>query len=235
MNANILELVQYITWLATEREEVLSPIRLVKFLYLADLYNARRNKGRTLTGWPWKFVHYGPFCVEALKEIDETVNRGMIEAISYESRFDDEPHFLYKYESEQDPTMASTLPIYVIGPLQGAIKKWGGDTFALLDHVYFETEPMKNVHPGDTLDFTSAKEPEPHEEIQVKRLSRRKIKKGKELIERIKESQKECFVAEPEQIYDESYFEALNYVNDEGLELKVEGKAKIEDSVEELD
>jgi hypothetical protein len=32
------ELVQYITWLATERGEVLSPIRLVKFLDLADFY-----------------------------------------------------------------------------------------------------------------------------------------------------------------------------------------------------
>jgi len=232
---NILELVQYLTWLATEREEVLSPIRLVKFLYLADLYNARRNKGRTLTSWSWKFVHYGPFCMEALKEIDEAVNRGMIEAISYESRFDDELHFLYKYESEQEPAISSTLPIYVIGPLQGAIKKWAGDTFALLDHVYFETEPMKNVNPGDMLDFTNAKEPEPHEEIQVRRLSKKKIKKGKELIERIKENQKECFIAEPEQIYDEAYFEALNYLNGEGLELTVEGEARIEDSVEELD
>lgn len=32
IRANIPELVQYITWLASEREEMLSPIRLVKFL-----------------------------------------------------------------------------------------------------------------------------------------------------------------------------------------------------------
>lgn len=61
MSTNVLELIQYITWLATERGEVLSPIRLVKFLYLTDLYHARKNEGDTLTGWPWKFVHYGPF------------------------------------------------------------------------------------------------------------------------------------------------------------------------------
>lgn len=41
MKPDILDLIQFITSLATERGEVLSPIRLVKFLYLADLYHTR--------------------------------------------------------------------------------------------------------------------------------------------------------------------------------------------------
>ena len=82
---NATELVKYITWLATEREEMLSPIRVVKFLYLADLYHARRNQGKTLTGWKWKFVHYGPFCNEALKAIEAAVQARMIAAIPYET------------------------------------------------------------------------------------------------------------------------------------------------------
>jgi len=124
MNITIPEVVHYITWLATEREEVLSPIRLVKFLYLTDLYYARKNEGKTLTGWPWRFVHYGPFCKEALSAIEDTLDRQIITSISYESRFDDEPHFLYKCESDEEPAIATALPLYVIGPLQEAIREW---------------------------------------------------------------------------------------------------------------
>jgi len=176
---NISELFHYITWLASEREEMLSPIRLVKFLYLADLYHARRNQGKTLTGWRWRFVHYGPFCNVALQAIEEAVQAGMIAAIPYESSFDDEQHFLYKSESRAEPSIAMTLPFYVIGPLQGAVKKWAGDTFGLLDHVYFETEPMKDVRPGDLLDFSKAKEPEPFHEVHIRKLSKNKIYQGK--------------------------------------------------------
>jgi hypothetical protein len=235
MNVNISELVHYITWLATDRDEVLSPIRLVKFLYLTDLYYARRNGGRTLTRWPWRFVHYGPFCGEALSAIDDALDSGMIAAISYESKFDDEPHFLYKSQIEQEPTIASMLPYYVIGPLQAAIRKWAGDTFALLDHVYFETEPMKNVRPGDSLDFASAREPGPREEVRMKRLSKQKLTEGRELLERIRQSQEECFIPEAEQLHDEVYLKALEYLNGEALELPVEGQAEIEDEIEEMD
>jgi len=176
---NTTDLVKYITWLASEREEMLSPIRLVKFLYLADLYHARRNEGKTLTGWRWRFVHYGPFCNVALQAIETAVQAGIIAAIPYESSFDDEQHFLYKSQSETEPSIAMTLPFYVIGPLQGAVKKWAGDTFGLLDHVYFETEPMKNVKPGDVLDFSKVKEPEPFHEVHIRKLSKNKIYQGK--------------------------------------------------------
>ena len=233
MNIDITELVRYITWLATEREEVLSPIRLVKLLYLSDVYYARRNEGRTLTGWPWRFVHYGPFCGEALSAIKDSLEKGIIAAISYESRFDDEPHYLYKCEMDEEPFIASELPFYVIGPLQTAIRKWGGDTFVLLDHVYFETEPMKNVKPGDILDFSKAKEPLPFQKVQAKRLPKKKVAYGKELIAKLKGNQRECFIAEPEHLYDEAYINALEYLNGENLELSIEGQARIEDQIEE--
>lgn len=214
MNVNIPELVQYITWLATEQGEVLSPIRLVKFLYLADLYCARRNEGKTLTGWRWRFVHYGPFCSESLDAIGESVKRGLIVTISYESKFDGEDHLLYNYKSDEGPDIASKLPFYILGPLQAAIKKWAGDTFVLLDHVYFETEPMKNVGPGDTLDFSRAKEPEPFERIQMKKLSKNKIAEGRALIAKMRENQLQCIIAEPEQGYDAAYYEAFRYRRD---------------------
>jgi hypothetical protein len=131
------KLIQYITWYATEQGEILAPIRLVKFIYLADLFYARKFNGETLTKWPWRFVHYGPFCGEALQAIENAKNNGLIEAIPYESKFDDEDHFLYKCRLEKDHPLHEILPISVTAPLENAIKRWGGDTYQLLDYVYF--------------------------------------------------------------------------------------------------
>jgi hypothetical protein len=235
MNLNISELIQYITWLASEREEMLSPIRLVKFLYLADLYYARRNGGTTLTGWRWNFVHYGPFTNEALDAIQSAIQAGMIAAIPYQGSFDDEEHFLYKTESETEPCLAARLPFYVIGPLQGAIKKWASDTFGLLDHVYFETEPMKNVKPGDLLDFSKAREPETFRELHMRRLSKTKISQGKALIAKMRENQRECMIAEPAAIYDDVYNKAMEFLDGEDLDLQIDGEARIEGEVKETE
>ncbi|RJR32585.1 MAG: hypothetical protein C4576_29765 [Desulfobacteraceae bacterium] len=231
----IAELVQYITWLAKEREESLSPLRLVKFLYLADLYHARRNRGKTLTGWRWRFVHYGPFCTESLHSIEHAVQSGLIVAVPFESKFDDEPHFLYRTEQEKEPAIERALPFYVVGPLKGAVMKWAGDTYGLLDHVYFETEPMQNVNPGDVLDFSKAKEPEPFAPVKMRKLSRTQVSEGKALIAKMREGQKACMISEPEQIYDEIYSEALAFLDGENLDLKIEGKARIEDQVKEIE
>ncbi|MBW1676111.1 MAG: hypothetical protein JRJ79_05785 [Deltaproteobacteria bacterium] len=240
MKADILKLIRYITSLATEREEVLSPIRLVKFLYLADLYHARRNGGVTLTGWPWRFVHYGPFCRESLDAIKMAVAEGLIEAIPYVSQFDDEEHLLYRCSVDKQSGRMPDVPFYVTGPLQGAVRKWAVDTFALLDHVYFETEPMTDVHPGDLLDFSKASEPRPSKDISMKKLSKEKIARGKELVSKItaKQSrfQPESFwIGRERPIYDEAYFEAVNYLNESPLDFSIQGEARIEDSVTEFE
>ncbi len=66
MRVDPAKLIRFIVCQATEVGFSLSPIRVIKFLYLADLYHARENKGETLTGWPWEFVYFGPYCRESL-------------------------------------------------------------------------------------------------------------------------------------------------------------------------
>lgn len=56
MRVDPAKLIQFVVYQATEFGASLSSIRVVKFLYLADLFHARENKGETLTGWPWAFV-----------------------------------------------------------------------------------------------------------------------------------------------------------------------------------
>lgn len=213
------QLVQYITWYASEREEVLTPIRLVKFLYLADLFYARQFQGETLTKWPWRFVHYGPFCGEALAAIENARNLGMIQAFGFESKFDDEEHFIYKCHLEQDHPLHEELPITVTAPLDNMIKRFGDDTYQLLDYVYFETEPMQNVRYQDLLDFTKARKIEIITQIEMKQLSKEKIKKAKEAIKKLKENylkpMDKSNVIEPS--YDGIYLKALELMDEDDL------------------
>ena len=170
-----------------------------------------------------------------METIKTAVQAGMISTVPYASTFDDEQHFLYKAEAEKEPEVALRLPLYVSRPLQGVVRKWAGDTYGLLDHVYFETEPMKDVKPGDVLDFTKAKEPEPLRELHMRRLSKAKISQGKALIARMRESQSECMVGEPAAIYDDVYNKAIEFLDGEELDLQIEGKARIEDEVKEAE
>ncbi|MEA2040623.1 MAG: hypothetical protein U9N82_12495 [Thermodesulfobacteriota bacterium] len=171
-----------------------------------------------------------------MEAIKRAVDEGFIEAFPYESQFYDEEHYLYKHRADREPAIASSLPFYIAGPLQGAVRKWAGDTYALLDHVYFETEPMMSVQPGDLLDFSSAQEPEPIKHISMKKLSKQKIAKGKQLISKIRENQEKYIRLDRDRpIYDDAYFEALDYLNGDALDFPVQGEAKIEDSVTKFD
>jgi hypothetical protein len=174
--------------------------------------------------------------MESLQAIQKAVNQGFIDAIPYESQFDDEEHFLYRYKADMEPAIGARLPFYITGPLQEAIRKWAGDTYGLLDHVYFETEPMIRINPGDLLDFTNAQEAKRTEQIPMKKLSKQKLAEGKQLIAKMSRLLKErTKIDTGHPIYDETYFDALDYLDGERLDFPIKGKAKIEDSVSELD
>jgi len=113
MRVDAVKLIQFIVCQATEFGAPLSPIRVVKFLYLTDLYHARENKGETLTGWPWKFVYFGPYCSESITALNEAVNDGLIDAKSFESKYDEKDRFLYSCRLEKEPDVAKDLSLYV--------------------------------------------------------------------------------------------------------------------------
>jgi len=214
---------------ATEKEMKLSRVRLVKFIYLADLYWARENNGETLTGWQWKFVHYGPFCSESLAYIERAHHDGLIGKDSYESKFTDDDYFVY-WCKENRTDIERKLPIYLTSPLHEAISKWGDDTFGLLDYVYFETEPMLEAKKGDLLDFSKARKPEKPEPIEMIKLSPKQVAKGKEIIERLKTKYKKGLESQtraPKPIYDEVYRKGAKLLDEEDLEGDLSGKAEI--------
>lgn len=54
---------RYVVQRVREQEGSLSRTKLVKLLYLIDVEYYRRYR-ETLTGWQWRFHHYGPYAFE---------------------------------------------------------------------------------------------------------------------------------------------------------------------------
>jgi len=130
----------------------LGPIHLVKYVYLADLAHAESEGGKTFTGAPWRFHHFGPWAVEVYARIQPTVK-----ALGA-----DERHFVSPYTEDgvrwrvEDPSLADridpSLPWPVASAVNRAVKEFGADTTALLHFVY-RTAPMLRTKPGELLEF----------------------------------------------------------------------------------
>lgn len=232
---NPVNIIKYIVWYATERDIRLTTVRLVKFVYLADLYYARKTGGATLTGFPWAFVYYGPYCSEVMVAIDNAVSVGTISRQTYESRYaDNKEYHLFTSRDQEADKLEDQFPLQVVSPLKSAIRKYGDDTASLLDYVYFETEPMMGqVVKGDVLDFSRARNVQIDKPAQLKRLSRAKIARAREHLENLSRKMNEGRQrlaeesARTERFLDDVYFRALEQMNGEDLGPGLEGTARI--------
>jgi len=232
MVINIDDLIRAIVWFASTHGEKLTTLRLVKFLYLADLYNARVTHGKTLTGWPWAFVYFGPWCKEVNEAIGTTAKNRLILAQEYPSKYDDDKDYrLFSAEStDEEPKIIDALPTYVWSRLQWAIQKWADDSHGLLDYVYFETEPMSETSPGALLDFSKSQMPEAPKKVEMKKISKAKLDEAKKTVARLQEKYKNGISARPSQgPTDTVYQEFVSKLEEEDLETGLEGTAELGD------
>lgn len=227
-------LIRYIVWYAGQQGVKLTTNRLVKFLYLADLYEARAREGKTITGFPWRFVYYGPYCPEAMQSIEETARRGLVCKQTFDSTFDKEKSYsLFSCNDHEAEKLQQHFRMGTLSQLQSAIKRFGEDTPLLLDYVYFETEPMKDAKKGDLLDFSKAQQSVQPRAIQLKKISKEKIELARNKIRLIGERQKEDRQrvlkedAEIEKYKDESYQELKKSMDGEELAVGSKGIAII--------
>jgi hypothetical protein len=229
------DLIRYIVWYATQRDMRLTTIRLVKFLYLADLYYARVNNGRTLTAFPWAFIYYGPYCSAAMQAIESAVDLGFISKQTYDSKYPDANDYsiFTSWDSEAEQ-IESNLPPSVRSSLQTAINKFGDDTAALLDYVYFSTEPMiGNVKKGDKLDFSSATPMHPSPPVKPKPLDKEKLAIARRCLDNIhrsfQEDQKRLNdeIVGTRDLLDDAFYQALDFLDGEDVEPGLRGTARI--------
>ena len=226
------DLIHAIVWYASRRGEKLTTLRLVKFLYLADLYNARFSKGETLTGWPWAFVYFGPWCKEVNEAIEKSAKKGLILAQEYPSKYDDDKDYrLFSTEStDEDPKIIEALPTYVWSRLQWAIQKWADDWHGLLDYVYFETEPMIEAKPGTLLDFSHSQMPEVPKKMETKKIPKAKVEEAKKALARLREKYKNGISTKPSLGPADTVFqEFVTKLDEDDLNTGLEGTADLGD------
>lgn len=136
----------------------LGPIHLIKYVYLADLAYAERNKGESFTGTNWRFHHYGPWSVDVFNRLDEACEavEAVKKAIPSQHKDDDFIRWSVKNDAFRD-AVAKELPITITSAVQWAVRTFGSDTYSLLNHVYL-TKPMLRAAPGEGLNFSSPEE-----------------------------------------------------------------------------
>lgn len=233
------KLVKYVVWLAGQFDMAVTETRLIKYIYLIDLYHARLRNGQTLTGWPWAFVNFGPYCREAFTAMEEAVKVGLIEENYYDSKFEGRDKFrllsIVKEERDEEPAIANELHISITSQLHQIIRKYGDDTACLLDHVYYDTEPMRDAQPYQKLDFSLAQKPEILPSLKMKRLSPETLQKGAGIIDKLKKKYQDAANNSRMRIthrakcglYDDEFHKAMTYLNDEDLGIGLEGVAKV--------
>lgn len=232
MVTEIEDLIHAIVWYTSRRGEKLTTLRLVKFLYLADLYHARVSKGETLTGWPWAFVYFGPWCKEVNGAIDNAAENGFVLAKEYPSNYDDDKDYrlFWLDDTDEEPKIVESLPTYVWSRLQWAIQKWADDSSGLLDYVYFETEPMVQTTPGTLLDFRRAQMPEVPKKIDIKKIPAAKLKEAKKALGRLEEKYKGGLsTRSPQGPTDAVFREFVSKLDEGDLETGLEGTAELGD------
>ena len=178
-------IVGFIAAYAKEIDIGLSKTQVIKFLYLADLFYARKQK-KSLTGWPWRYWHYGPYCQEAAKSIDIARQYGFVvveEGLERELFIKS-----CKFGSEQ---FEPNIPLEILHSLKYHLKKFGGDLTVLLNYIYSETEPMLAANYGDYLDFSKAEELPPIKKISLPKMSKQRYEKCRFLIQRLSQKRKE--------------------------------------------
>lgn len=130
---------------------------LMKYLYLLDLYMAEETLGKTWTEAVWRFHHFGPYAQSLADEIDFLASRSNIQEISGGGGTSKD-YTLYTIGewSTAKSFEALGLPRDVRMHLGEDIRQFAQDLSGLLDMVYFRTEPMRGVMPGQALSFASA-------------------------------------------------------------------------------
>lgn len=128
-----------------------SKTKLLKLLYLMDVEGAR-SIGTTLTGWDWKFLHFGPWTaaydpvLSDLASYDHVALKGMGD--------DERATVIVTRRRDVDLQRLSDGTVQNI--VARVLSRWGNRELGeILNFVYFETEPMQVAERGSVLNFNT--------------------------------------------------------------------------------
>ena len=155
--AELKPLIAYIVDQVGDQGGAIGRTALMKLVYLADIEHYRRY-GKQATNLQWRFHHYGPYSVELDREvralgldIDESVfsqtQRGRAVSGYHYRHVGDWREAAGAFNSSYDAAARRCV--------DRVVQQWALDPLpAILDYVYFETEPMQDARRGELLDFS---------------------------------------------------------------------------------
>lgn len=164
MNAPLVQEIAYYLLSRASRDRVgVGTTKLVKLFYLID-HEFYRWHRQTLTDAPWQFYHYGPYCEELVQTAQST------DGVEPEPVFEfSEGKFFQGYRvTKWHGDASSRWPAAARAAVESVYERWAPATLPLLlDHVYFETQPMLHATRGEPLDFSVI--PDPKQPVEAAR------------------------------------------------------------------
>jgi hypothetical protein len=151
MNVETNALIPAIVSYLSERTVNVSKTKLLKLLYLFDV-EFYREHGMTFTGFEWKFFHLGPWTAEFENLLTTLTQRGLLSEVPFSAKGYDGTVL----RTEQTTSLRSAVGNLADElTLSRILNDWGNQpTGRLLDHVYFQTEPMEHGVRNHLLDFS---------------------------------------------------------------------------------
>lgn len=207
---------------------------LFKFVYLLDCLHAESHEGKTASQAKWYFHHFGPYAVDLANGIDELDHRGVIQSreASY-GRKDSVQYWLGEYPV--GPSLADVgLTALQAAKFSSWLHQFRNDLSKLLNHVYFETLPMRDVAPRAAIHFEALSDQasvKPHTHTHIKDHTR--LMRILELQESLKNSHRkrrpQDLINEIHKpIYDEIYETAMTATDEDGqIEAPINFSAKL--------
>lgn len=198
-----------VTWIA-EHDSYATKTKLLKLLYLFDVEYYRQYR-RTFTGFGWKFFHLGPWAAEYDATLNGLIAHGIISEQHSNSSEYDTAFYKPTERVETRCPFANAKEEFI---LLAVLKQWGTRTTGeILNHVYFQNEPMEAGIRNQPLDFSliaterpavysrssSGKSPAEIRKLRAKFEHQQAERKAKE--------QQPFTFTRPK--YDEEYFEAM--------------------------
>ena len=190
---------QYALLIAGEQDEYnarqLGPIHLLKYVYLADLFYAKKHEGTTYTGIRWRFYKFGPWSQAVNERIEPALGAIGAERSSFASQYTEKQDWeRWNLRNKQLLQQKKQhLPTDIKLPLKRDILEFGKDTQGLLHYVY-RTKPMLHAAPGEYLDFKVDRDSSVEEistgPLRAETLSNRKKKQFKERMASLQEKHK---------------------------------------------
>jgi hypothetical protein len=146
----LTKLVLAILTFVKERDGFVTKTKLLKYLYLIDIEHYRAE-GQLLTGFRWKFYKYGPWASEYDPFYSRLQRQGAI-AVEPGTRPDLDTEFLEpKEEVELEDVFGNASERMRVRQI---LDTWAARPLGeMLDHVYFQTEPMEEAKRDEHLNF----------------------------------------------------------------------------------